>query len=213
MALVKTKPSIIKLLYQLMYDVHNILEDEELTYWIICGTLLGAVRNRGIIKWDDDLDIGMFFKDRERIKKLAPKLKRCGYGLVKISFGYKIFYLNRKNIEGEKFSFPNLDIFLFDKNGDRYVYHYKSARDEWPKEWIEKDAVDNLKLVEFGIFDVWAPMSKKYLPRAYGKDWNRVAWRTYDHATETEVKKVKIKLTKDDREPAEPFDKIKDTAY
>ena len=42
-----------------MRDVHEVFLANSVQYWIIGGTLLGAIRHKGIIPWDDDLDIGM----------------------------------------------------------------------------------------------------------------------------------------------------------
>lgn len=211
-----TKPQTIKLLYQLMYDVHQILVNHGVKYWADGGTLLGAVRHTGIIPWDDDIDIGILQKDVKKFLGLEKDFNRCGYSICRVWFGYKIFYTKRKPIrideDSQCYSFPFIDVLPYKKFPDgKYRLALKDAREAWPKEvWLEKDLFPVIEY-EFGDFDILGPNNhKNYFDQYYGKDWNQIAYREYDHEVEESVKMVKVKLNNKMREPAEPYDQIKD---
>lgn len=58
---------------ELMRILHAACEKNNLTYWIDYGTLLGGVRHKGFIPWDDDTDVSMPREDYERAVPILRK--------------------------------------------------------------------------------------------------------------------------------------------
>lgn len=54
----------------LLQDFHDFCCEHNLTYYLEFGTLLGAIRHKGFIPWDDDVDVSMPIKDYLKFCKL-----------------------------------------------------------------------------------------------------------------------------------------------
>ena len=52
---------------EMMRELHSFFARNEIRYIMIYGTLLGAVRHKGFIPWDNDMDIGVPRPDYERL--------------------------------------------------------------------------------------------------------------------------------------------------
>ena len=66
---------------ELVKAVLEICQRHRLTVFMMGGTFLGAVRHKGFIPWDDDVDLGMSRKDYETFLRVAPQELPRGYVL------------------------------------------------------------------------------------------------------------------------------------
>ena len=86
---------------ELLKKFREICDAEGMHYYLLGGTVIGAVRHGGFIPWDDDIDVGLLREDYDRFisvatKYLSPEQKILHYSLDKNYPDYTMKLVNSK---------------------------------------------------------------------------------------------------------------------
>ncbi len=146
---------------RLVKEFLKICKKHNLKYYIIGGTLLGAIRHKGFIPWDDDVDIAMMRDDYEEFLKVASKELPEDMKLTTFYNNKKYRYylpriedLNTEIIEkryehlGEK-SHLFIDIFPIDGTPNnkilRKIYYFRILFNRMLVSWYYIDTIDPVR--------------------------------------------------------------------
>lgn len=86
---------------EILDEFVRICDKYNLKYFLVGGTLLGAVRHKGFIPWDDDLDVGLQRKDYEKFTEVIEKELNPKY-MVDNKYTNHKYYLNFTKIRKKK---------------------------------------------------------------------------------------------------------------
>lgn len=164
-----SKEEIKKTQLNLLKFLKYICEKNSINYFINYGTLLGAVRHKGFIPWDDDVDISMYREDYNKLIEAInienhPKYKIINY--YNSNWYFHNFSIlvdvtttipdNYKKIRQDTHLF--IDIFPIDKFNSKKIFKrlhiYNSLRrfSQYKKEYIINN---DSKIKDFIRISIW----------------------------------------------------------
>ena len=148
------------MLFNLLQILTKLFDDNHIEYFIICGALIGYHRhNKGFIPWDDDIDIGVFEKDSDKITQIINEYcnDNARFILTNKHGIYKFIY-NNSNTDKTMIM---IDIFMYKYLEDKMYYHYYTPKLQrmFPREYITSDEIYPLIPTNFVLY---LPDGKEY---------------------------------------------------
>ncbi len=157
-------------------------------YFLSCGGLIGYHRhNKGLIPWDDDLDICVFEKDQKIVRKCLQEINiENNYIFKPITDDVKVDRIYYNSI------FIDIFYLKYYENNKFYHYNYECLNKRYKNEYIYKDEIFPLNTVDYYLYapdgSVYDEIkinipneSIKYLDRMY-KNWNIIKKYHFPHS-------------------------------
>lgn len=156
----------------------KVCDENDLSYYLAFGTLLGAIRHKGFIPWDDDIDVHMLPKDYYKLKEIMVKNtdSKYFYQSLETEKYYNLFFakirmrgtsaIEEKNKDEKIDKGIYIDIFPLipyptdDKLKSRLYNYYRTLN-----LFIEADLVNKSKYNSYGKVGKMLSKICKLIPR------------------------------------------------
>ncbi len=120
----------------MLKDIAEVCEKNDIKYSLSDGTLLGAVRHKGFIPWDDDIDIMMEWQEYSKFIEVAPKCFGDKYFLQNYSTDREYWLSWSKVRANNTTSMPKKDI--------KWNIHWGICIDVFPVIGIDKGSKEKI---------------------------------------------------------------------
>ena len=174
----------------LLNELDYVCKQLNLEYWLDFGALLGAVRHKGFIPWDDDIDVGMMRENYEILMEKFDSVKKDDDLYVKLHYNPLSKSVLLKMYH-KKFSHLFLDIFPYD------FFNKKLSEDEQLKytEVCKKIRKNFIKKINFTteaeVYEKYKTLRKNFnnpnlqnMDVIWGCDFRHM-WKKFIHNYET----------------------------
>jgi phosphorylcholine metabolism protein LicD/glycosyltransferase involved in cell wall biosynthesis len=165
---------------KLFFKFINLIEANDIFFWLDYGTLLGAHREKAFISGDGDIDIGVWSEDYWKIRKIIDLS----------GWKYKSIWRREITVYDESNPAFHLDLFFYDKHNDEcysYVYLENKVNKEIEVEsrmTTPSELLQEFKSIDFYNHDFNVPKKTgEYLTNHYG-EWKNKDSKWYFSASQ-----------------------------
>lgn len=145
-AVIEKQKDYLQISYTDLTKFNKLVEENNITYTAVGGSILGLQRHGGIIPWDADIDIGL---TEDNFMKLMA-----------LKHGFRV----RPHTKNKHYHLGTLDIFLLENKGDWYEGENET--------FCHTTEYTTIKKHTFGKTHIYAPSNSLLtLERKYGKDY------------------------------------------
>lgn len=157
------------------------LEDKGIKYYTDAGTLLGIIRDKELIPWDDDIDFAVASSECKKLEEILAEVCRELFVLFGVEWRFSIQksthhfgVISIGDIASYKLhatkalsAYPQIDFFVKYQNAETMEYVLASRGIRMPSHHFE-----GTYLIDFKDFKVRIPSDVEgYLAKHYGDDW------------------------------------------
>jgi len=187
-----------KLIKQIILNVKDCMKILNIEFFLIYGSLIGIARHKGFIPWDDDMDVCVSENDFNKILDNKEIFIKNGLEvhIIKKAFSrknymIKIFSKNGIKIDGIKWTWPFIDIFLYKQKNNKIIFD----ADHFDYEFDYKD-IFPLKTNLFEGISFSIPKNlDKINDTIYGNNWEKMCYSSsYNHRLEKELSGRQFKI-------------------
>jgi phosphorylcholine metabolism protein LicD len=169
-----------KIEIQALHEIIELLDANNIIYWIDCGTCLGAYRYGGIIPWDWDIDISILLPDHDNVKKILSSLDSEKYQIQDWSSYSKPKTFLKLYVKETK-NFIDIYHYAIDEKECKVQYFFTYLDSPFPQSWkkaelkcmkpLKYEEMFPLKKAKFDHLTVWAPNNVVvFLQSKYGEN-------------------------------------------
>jgi hypothetical protein len=139
---------------------HSIIEESKLTYGLFNGTLLGAIRENDLIRFDEDTDVYLLDEDKDKFFRLLDVFNQHGFNVVRWEDDGLLSLMRKEEY---------IDIYFFRKRKKFGVFNLRVLNNEfeYPAENLENPERREFLGLSFPV----PGKPEEIVEQIYGKDW------------------------------------------